>query len=98
MISSESVDFHLILRPGLYAARAKYHSYRDRTVDAVGAHLNAFDIADFDTALLYLAMEQRPILGAEAVRHSALPFPVTRSPDPRAASAQSRDAIPQPPS
>jgi hypothetical protein len=26
----------------------------DRTVDAVRAHLNAFDIADFDTALLYL--------------------------------------------
>jgi hypothetical protein len=31
-----------------------YHSYRDTTVDAVGAHLNAVDIADFDTALLYL--------------------------------------------
>jgi hypothetical protein len=78
MISLERVDFHLILRPGLCAARAKYHSYRDRTVDAVGAHLNAFDIADFDTALLYLAMEQRPILWAKTVCHSALPFPVIR--------------------
>jgi hypothetical protein len=78
MISSESVDFALILRPGLYATRAKYHGYRDGAVDAVRAHLNAFNIADFDTALLYLAMEQRPILWAKTVCHSALPCPVTR--------------------
>ena len=84
MISSENVAFALILRPGLYATRAKYHSYRDRAVDAVRSHLNALDIADFDTALLYLGVEQRPVLGAEAVRHSALPFPATRSPDPPA--------------
>ena len=57
MISSENVAFALILRPGLYATRAKYHSYRDRAVDAVGSHLNAFDIADFDTALLYTIWE-----------------------------------------
>jgi len=78
MISSARIDFDLILRPGLYATRAKDHSYRDRTVDTVGAHLNAFDIANVDTALLYLGVEQRPVLGAEAVRHSALPFPITQ--------------------
>jgi hypothetical protein len=70
MISSESVDFDLILRPGLYATRAKCHGYCDGAVDAVRAHLNTFDIADFDTALLYLGVEQRPVLGAESVRHS----------------------------
>ena len=57
MISSENVAVALILRPGLYATRAKYHSYRDRAVDAVRSHLNALDIADFDTALLYTIWE-----------------------------------------
>ena len=59
-VSATSADFDLILRPGLYAARAKYHSYRDRAVDAVRAHLNPFDIGDFDTPLIYLRVEQRP--------------------------------------
>jgi len=78
--STESADVDLILRPGLDATRAKYHGYRDGTVDAVRAHLDAFDIRDFDTSLRYLGMEQRPVLRAEAVRHSTLPFPAGRAP------------------
>jgi hypothetical protein len=43
-----------VLRPGLYATRAKYHGYRDGPLDAVGAHLDPFDISSFNTALSYL--------------------------------------------
>lgn len=78
MMLMESADVALTLGPGLYATRAKYHGYRDGALDAVRPHLDAFDIAELDTAFLYLRVEQWPVLGAEAVRHNALTFPVTQ--------------------
>jgi hypothetical protein len=74
MTSTESADLALMLGPRLHATRAKYHGYRDGALDAIRPHLNSFDIGDVDMALLDLRVEQRPVLGAEAVRHSPLTF------------------------
>jgi hypothetical protein len=48
--SVTTADLALILRPGLYATRAKYHGYRDGALDAVRAHLDPFDISNFNMA------------------------------------------------